>query len=311
MLKIVGILIVCLAGKGIFDDSNEKCTKENRQRSIYVGAKYQPNITQTQSTSLWTSYTGVQLAPLREFGKSGFYAATMMRTRSKNGQRGPGGYFGVQWKGKKRDMLLFSIWDKGANGLFALPMHENCKRNCQDCRGKKTTGTKCPYQLDYRLQEEEEIIMKVEREPVESTTYQGVTYKGHVWKVTAEPIKGKVLTVGRILFTDKDLEIDEESSNGIDSGLNMFLEPLGCQTCGAFSYQVRRKGPYVTAAAGDSVVPKLIAAYVGNYRSPTSDKPMSCYLFDVVSEEFGSVKYIFGNKAVTPSWDGSKKHQLY
>ena len=115
--------------------------------------KYKPSLLVNPATQAYTTFKGVSVQGLRNYGNRGIFASTMVRTRQHNGEQGYGGYFGVQWLGtKKKDKMLFSIWDKKQEGKVkrAIPNHENCKLNCHDC-GKKvekdvpeTTPGLCP-----------------------------------------------------------------------------------------------------------------------------------------------------------------------
>ena len=99
-------------------------------------------------------------------------------------------------------MLIFSVWDAKRNGAVTsrvMPMPTpseeargetdlQCKRNCNDCavHGHFTTdgtGVKCFYNLPRNIEEGDELTLKIEREPVQSTTGG---FRGHVWRVSLE-----------------------------------------------------------------------------------------------------------------------------
>ena len=144
---------------------------------------YNPDLNYNHATEAYTTVKATVVEPLREHNRNGIYQATQMHFTQKNGRPGVSGYFGVQWKGGlQKDMLLFSIWDKTSGSTvlsYALPNHPNCKRNCNDCSEDKTTGTKCFFNLPQRLQEEDELMLKIEREPVERLEYNQRQYIGH------------------------------------------------------------------------------------------------------------------------------------
>jgi len=306
LFAAVIICLVILAKTGIDAKADEGCTRENKQRTLYGIPLYSPTLDSNPATSAYTTFKGVQLQSLRAYNNRGVYAATTLKTKQKDGTTGPGGYFGVQWigKSKSKDQLIFSIWDKKQNGVvtsLALPMHGTCKRNCNDCREDDSTGTQCKVKLDEKLEEGEELTFRIEREAVQSTTYDDVTYTGHVWRVTVEPIQGEVLTLGRILFSDDDLEIGEESSGGVKT-MKMFQEQLGCTNCGAFSFEAQRKGPYITATAGNKPLPEIQKLSASMSCDDTDKDKCTCRAFNAVSDEFGSVSFMMG-ESLTPSWD--------
>ena len=83
-------------------------------------------------------------------------------------------------KMSEQDMLLFSVWDVRNGGPSVIPLPTpneesrneadlNCKRNCNDCavHGDFTpigTGVKCFYNLPRKLEEGDELTLKIERE---------------------------------------------------------------------------------------------------------------------------------------------------
>ena len=78
-----------------------------------------------------SSIVATLVEPLRQHGKNGIYEATMVHTRQADGRNGPGGYFGVQWKGtsSKADTLLFSIWDEKEERVIPLMTPNEEARN--------------------------------------------------------------------------------------------------------------------------------------------------------------------------------------
>ena len=57
----------------------------------------------------------------------------------------------------ENDTLLYSIWDNKKNTFSyksdkkAIPFHENCYRNCNDCSHKNSTGTQCRFVFPKKL----------------------------------------------------------------------------------------------------------------------------------------------------------------
>ena len=255
----------------------------------------------------------------------------MMHTTQKDGSSGASGYFGVQWKGAtwENDMLLFSIWDKKSGSTvtsYALPNHPNCKRNCNDCSEEETTGTKCYFNLPQPLQEGDELMLKVEREPVESLAYGQNQYKGHVWKVklsyVSGPNKANFMTdqfglkrneefvIGRILFADDNLALGEESMGGIN-GFSMFHEHIGCTPCNSFAFEVDRFGPYVTKAIDNDNLPELLEGDATFTCSWNTLGDCTCRSFDVKSFSFGGFRFQTG-PGYLPHWEDLRsKSKMY
>ena len=300
----------------------------NKQKSIYGQFVYTPSLLANPATELYTYVKGVLVEPLRIHGRNGIYDATHFGTKQANGDVGCGGYFGVQWKGMheiQKDMLLFSIWDQKIKGtddvIYALPNHSNCKRNCNDCSDKESTGTQCRFDLPQHLQEEDELELRIEREAVESIPYKGMNRMGHVWMVKVRyangPNKdhfmsnqfglneGDYYTVGRILFEDKDLDIGSVSTGGIRH-FSIFHEHLGCTICDSFSFESEVSGPYITQAMDNENIPQLIEGS-GKFACPDC----TCKLFDVKSYEFGKLVFQTG-PGFAPHWsDLTKTTKMY
>jgi hypothetical protein len=266
--------------------------------------------------------------PLRTHGSNGIYEATQIHTTQYNGEKGCGGYFGVQWEGKhsKPDQIIFSIWDKekGNDVLsYALPNHSNCKRNCNDCSGAldETTGTQCKMHLPEKLQEKDELELQIEREAVERLPYDGLEHTGHVWTLKIRYASGpnkhsfmenqfgvnkdEEFILGRILFADDDLDIGIESSGGIID-FDMFHEHIGCTPCGSFAFETERSGPYITRSAENRELPKLEEGS-GSFSCPWNEYSCTCLLFDVKSYDFGNFSFLTGPGS-TPHWDDIEKN---
>jgi len=309
------------------DFEDDDCNQQNKQKSLYGHPVYIPTLKDNPAIKASTKTKGMLVEPLRKFGNRGIYAATQMHTKQVNGDEGCGGYFGVQWEGKdtKKDQMLFSIWDKEKHSeviSLALPNHENCYRNNNDGAG---TGTQCKYQFPHKLEEKDEIELQVEREPVESLIHNNREYKGHVWTVKARyasgPNKSNFMErqfnglkdndefiLGRILFTDDDLEIGETSPQGI-TDLDMFHEHIGCTICGSFSFEEERSGPYITEAIDNSNVPQIEEGN-GSFGCPWKDYDCTCLLFDIKSYEFGKFSFQ-GGSGSTPHWDAKNDAKMY
>jgi len=175
-----------------------KCRFYNKQRAIYFSARYKPELGKELNqvdkgypdpvTSLYTTFKGILLDSLRANGAGGIYQATTLKMRMSNGAKGPGGYFGVQWRGhpKQRDSVLISLWNRGK---YTIPMHENCHLNCHDC-GKnrpaepgEVRGTSCNVRFPllphpnkkvkkHKMQQGDIVKLTLQREAVESTTFK-------------------------------------------------------------------------------------------------------------------------------------------
>ena len=81
--------------------------------------------------------------------KHGIYEATMVHTRQADGRNGPGGYFGVQWKGtsSKADTLIFSIWDEKEEMVIPLLTPNEEARNETEPGSMKVSVAKIPSSL--------------------------------------------------------------------------------------------------------------------------------------------------------------------
>jgi len=309
----------------------EPCTQANKAKSIYGEPKYNPELKYNYVKEAYTTVKATLVEPLRRHNRNGIYEATMMHTTQKDGSSGASGYFGVQWKGAtwENDMLLFSIWDKKSGSTvtsYALPNHPNCKRNCNDCFEEETTGTKCYFNLPQLLQEGDELMLKVEREPVESLAYGQNQYKGHVWKVKLSYVSGpnkanfmndqfglkrnEEFVIGRILFADDNLALGEESIGGIN-GFSMFHEHIGCTPCDSFAFEVDRFGPYVTKAIDNDNLPELLEGDATFTCSWDTLGDCTCRSFDVKSFSFGGFRFQTG-PGYSPHWEDLRsKSKMY
>ena len=312
-----------------------ECSQINKQKSLYGEPKYNPDLRNNFVKEAFTTVKATLIEPLREHDKNGIYEATMMYTTQKDGRPGASGYFGVQWKGLsfQKDMLLFSIWDKKSGQTvtsYALPNHLNCKRNCNDCavhgQLEGTTGTKCYFNLPQKLQEGDELILKVEREPVETLEFDQGQYIGHVWTVKINYVSGpnkenfmvdqfnldgeEDFVLGRILFSEDNLAVGEESTGGINR-FSMFHEHLGCTPCNSFAFEADRFGPYVTKAIDNGNLPELVEGDASFSCAWNSLGNCTCRSFDVKSYQFGGFTFQTG-PGYLPHWeDVRSKSRMY
>ena len=103
-------------GNKLSEDFNlhtiEDCNQQNKAKSLYGHPVYNPSLSHNPITQAYTTVKGMLVEPLRTHGHNGIFEATQMHTIQYNGEKGCGGYFGVQWIGKhsKHDQILFSIW---------------------------------------------------------------------------------------------------------------------------------------------------------------------------------------------------------
>ena len=117
-----------------FHKDDDDCNQENKQKSLYLKNYYEPSLDSDPATEISTSIVATLVEPLREHDKNGIYEATQIHTRQADGRNGPGGYFGVQWKGtsSKADTLLFSIWDEKDEKAIPLMTPNEEARNETD-----------------------------------------------------------------------------------------------------------------------------------------------------------------------------------
>ena len=324
------------------------CNQANKQKTLYLKNSYEPPLHDVTEAS--TSIRATLVEPLRRHNKNGIYEATTFGTKQSSGENGPAGYFGVQWKGlsSQKDMLLFSVWDvrHGPSVIpLATPSEEargetdlNCKRNCNDCavHGDFTpigTGVKCFYNLPRKLEEGDELTLKIERESVQSAEYRldGVNrqrFTGHVWRVTVEYTGGDnsnfmreqfpqeggsaPFVLGRILFEDGDLSHHRDSTWGI-TRLSNFHEHIGCTPCGSFPFEAVRRGPYVlrTARGGGSNVPRLNEGEAEFSCRWDQLGSCTCRKFDARSYDFGEITFMTGGAYHVPHWNPRVNSRMF
>ena len=331
------------------------CNQANKQKTLYLKNSYEPPLHDVTEAS--TSIRATLVEPLRRHNKNGIYEATTFGTKQSSGENGPAGYFGVQWKGlsSQKDMLLFSVWDvrHGPSVIpLATPSEEargetdlNCKRNCNDCavHGDFTplgTGVKCFYNLPRKLEEGDELTLKIERESVRSAEFRldGVNrqrFTGHVWRVTVEYTGGAnsnfmreqfprdvvaqssgrsaSFVLGRILFEDGDLSAARDSSAWGITRLSNFHEHIGCTPCGSFPFEAVRRGPYVlrTAARGGSDTPRLLEGEAEFSCRWDQLGSCTCRKFDARSYDFGEVTFMTGGAYHVPHWNPRVNSRMF
>ena len=180
----------------------------------------------------------------------------------------PRGYMGPQVIATRLisgepQQVLFSIWDNKPGEdtwLPAIPDHENCNRNCNDCGvhvGDKvddgSTGTQCKVFIPrYANQVLRMRVRRVEAEG--SREMYGQTWTGGVWEVTVQDLgTGEVWMVGRQLLA--------EQTGGI-VGTSAFNEHIGCTPCDAFDQSEVRGGPWVLDPPGTTLVGATSSVHV-------------------------------------------------
>ncbi len=256
----------CYPGyEGDICEAEGACNQSNKQKAVYVRYGFSPdpgdvNLFDVSATITWTNINNIDA-----YGKKGVYEAYTIGTDG-----GPSGYFGAQIKGNstKSDMFLFSIWDQ--NGFLALPMHNNCKRNCNDCNEETSTGTKC--NLDYDMFEGESYTLRIQQVSDNGTTgYEGQVYSGAIWRVTALPLGvGTEIVIGEILFQD--------TTSGLNR-FNSFHEHIGCTLCASFYTSVHRTNPVVAKPTATELVS------VRGSHNCSSSAECSCDLYRITYED--------------------------
>ena len=115
--------------------------------------------------------------------------------------------------------------------------------------------------------------------------------------------------LGRILMTDKDLNMNKSSQQGITS-LMIFHEYIDCTPCGSISFEEERSWPTVVDSIDFTHTPQITKAR-GLLPCSWSDYNCTCISFDIKPFEVG--KIIFqGGPSFTPHWrDLSKATDIY
>ena len=325
------------------DRQSGSCTQANKAKTLYLKNSYEPELYDVTEAS--TSIKATLVQPLRQHDQNGIYEATTFGTKQKNGDVGAAGYFGVQWKGStyNPDMLIFSVWDAKRNGAVTsrvMPMPTpseeargetdlQCKRNCNDCavHGHFTTdgtGVKCFYNLPRNIEEGDELTLKIEREPVQSTTGG---FRGHVWRVSIEYTGGPngnfmreqfpqdnpntPFVIGRILFDDGGLSNGGNSPQGIHR-LSNFHEHIGCTPCGSFPFEAVRRGPFVLRTArGGGNLPRLAEGEAEFSCKWAELGSCTCRKFDAQSFDFGEITFKTGGGNHVPHWNPRENSRMF
>ena len=223
----------------------------------------------------------------------------------------PRGYMGPQVTATRLisgepQQVLFSLWDKDPGEdtwLPAIPDHENCNRNCNDCGvhvGDKvddgSTGTQCKVFIPrYANQVLRMRVRRVEAEG--SREMYGQTFTGGVWEVTVQDLgTGEVWTVGRQLLA--------EQFGGI-VGTSAFNEHIGCTPCDAFDQSEVRGGPWVLEPPGTTLV-----GATSRY-TLTREDGFTCHRHAVTSDGSGVVTFASGPSSAEQPGSGAWDKTLY
>ena len=248
------------------------CTQTNKHKALYASYEHDPPLGTVPALDVVAEVVWTKLDDLRA------YAATPARWAT-NGGRGlyaawpcgwagsglPGGYFGLQVTGKqlaaqpqKQSQMLFSLWDKNkgeANERLALPMHDNCKRNCNDCgvhdgatSDDGSTGTQC--KAHYYPQEGRTYRVRIFREEAMRTVESyGRSVSGSVWTVTVQDMDDPDRAAPQVVGS----QLIEGATQGLNR-VNVFLEHIGCNPCGLYEEATLRRGPWVLDPPGSKLV---------------------------------------------------------
>eukprot|EP00239_Pterosperma_sp_CCMP1384_P002208 CAMPEP_0197843374 /NCGR_PEP_ID=MMETSP1438-20131217/233_1 /TAXON_ID=1461541 /ORGANISM="Pterosperma sp., Strain CCMP1384" /LENGTH=692 /DNA_ID=CAMNT_0043453475 /DNA_START=282 /DNA_END=2360 /DNA_ORIENTATION=+ len=288
----------------------QSCNTRIKQKSLYVNFNHEPSLTNSPAFDMVADTIWEKLDKLADFGERGIYSAWPITfKRRRDNVRQVGGYMGVQvtadnLNNKENGNVLWSLWDKNtgtADQRIAIPMHENCKRNCNDCavhEGKTmsdgTTGTKCRTSIPvvqghtYRMR-----IRRVQEEAT-VTDYYNLTVTGSVWEVTLHDIDSDIgeQIVGRQLLEK------------VDSGLiklSAFHEHLGCTSCGSFEVAARREGPWVIDPPGTTLV-GATAKFDVPKEEIMEEGETACLRQDVVKAGQYGVRFETGGAETAPHW---------
>ena len=132
----------------------EPCNQQNTQTATYAYFEHEPPLSQVPALDMIGEVVVGELDSLEAYGDRGIYSAFMLYWKAPS----PRGYMGPQVIAKRLisgepQQVLFSLWDHKpgeAGWLPAIPDHENCKRNCNDCavhtgevHDDGSTGTQC------------------------------------------------------------------------------------------------------------------------------------------------------------------------
>lgn len=296
---------------------------------MYGEFTFQPPLSKKGSTDMSMSVIWEDWVSGRWRGnRGGVYAAWVFKT-AKNGQRGPGGYFGAQLKAKSS--FIFSVWDgnrfKGRghsktpqlSNQLVWPLNtKHCKRNCQDCglahlrkykQAGLTTGTKC--MLDYPLMNKKgRFDLRIQRMAasitIDTAKYGGMPaghrmlgernrlVTGSRWRVSATNAQtGEDIEVADLLFEGGD-EI---------SRITTFDEMLGCNMCNDAYHRDTRLGPFLHDS--DGTVRKPVSART------RVNGPSTCKKYGVTADEKASSITFEGGPGVQANIPFGKTTKLW
>ena len=286
----------------------EPCNQQNKQKAMYANFEHEPPLSVVPALDMIGDVVIGDLESLKAHGANGIYSAFMLYWK-------PGtqsGYMGPQVDAKRLNrgepqQVLFSLWDKNPGSDYptwkpVFPMHENCKRNCNDCpvapskHDDGSTGTQCKVFIPrYANQELRMRVRRVEAEG--SVEMYGRTWTGDVWEVTVQDLgTGELWTVGRQLIADQTSGITRTSA---------FNEHIGCTPCDAFDESEVRRGPWVLEPPGT----KLVGA-TSKY-SNTREAGFTCHRHAVTSDAFGEVTFASGPSSAEQPGSGAWDKTLY
>ena len=283
------------------------CNQQNKQKAVYAYFQHKPPLLQVPALDMIGDVTVGDLESLKAHGENGIYSAFMLYWKAPS----PRGYMGPQVTATRLisgepQQVLFSLWDHKpgeAAWLPAIPDHENCNRNCNDCGvhvGDKvddgSTGTQCKVFIPrYANQELRMRVRRVEAEG--SREAYGRRWAGGVWEVTVQDLgTGEVWMVGRQLLAEQFGGIVKTSA---------FNEHIGCTPCDAFDESEVRGGPWVLEPPGTTLVGATSS-------SPfTREDGFTCHRHTITSDGFGVVTFASGPSSAEQPGSGAWDKTLY
>eukprot|EP00051_Salpingoeca_urceolata_P029130 m.6401 g.6401 ORF g.6401 m.6401 type:complete len:868 (-) comp2629_c0_seq1:146-2749(-) len=240
------------------------CNSTDKQKALYLEYEFSPPLKTKPATDITVAVNWTSVNAMRQYGANGVFAAHPFSTEGD----GPGGYFGSQADGNaSKGGLVFSVWDAvrrpplnpaeckdqgwpnatWCQHLHSFPLSPECHRHCLDCGlhpgWHNTTGTQCS--LNHSLQEGDQLRFRLFRSARNrSLTYQGHTYHGAEWTLTARLNGGPTKHVGVMLL--------QEAYGGVDR-FGAFHEHIGCTPCSAFYESEVRSGPWLSDGRNVSI----------------------------------------------------------
>lgn len=225
-------------------EPKDPCGQLNKEKAMYAYPSFEPPLSQGNGAfDVVVEVKWINLDDLRAFGKKGIFASFPVHW---HGDRTIGGYFGPQATGDgdpSKEQVLFSLWDhKGDDWQPALPRSPECRRNCNDCHDKPSTGTQCKVLIPARSGQTLRLRLRQTATGV-TDTYNGTEWTGDEWEITIMDVaSGEQWLVGRQLLT------------GVQGGgikdIQSFNEHIGCTPCGSFDSFEQRAGPWVLKPEG-------------------------------------------------------------